>query len=974
MRLHLIIQRHGLPVTRILWTTASPSLFGQNASSALPAPSSTITSTRAPNAVFANGGYSIAQLLEDVNEVVPLETEPALFDIEYSGAWGLEDYVVEVGGSECLHFMEVEGLLRDGDEVIIRALQISDLRARRLSGRHQISTDGRHLIDGVPFGKPFLKRPTSSRPAIMIPPRKRRRTTFAARDNMVGYDEEDTEWALPRIRSFKELSALRDVDDPDNITRVGGEEDDEDEYEDYHESPEEAGDGTVIRHNVDDEDDQASQSDAEISEFDARDLEEELKDLREDLEISAMPKTELTDDEQTKSRSYALRSRPSILQANPTKSSVGQATKSHSEADTSRRDSKAVRFSQQKEESPALLSQETSIINTQPDSERGFHSSDSVSSSSMSDSSDTDSDKSSTSSEDSSGSDDDSSSDSESSTSESEDEEVHTSPQINNPPGHGSIKTRKSNLRNKMRRRLSKLKQLGALPVGADFAALRVWEGENEGRKFIPEGASSNNDPEMAEFEARRQKLLRDIESGGVDVADGTFPGPKPAERSDQKQHRELSETRESAAEDVSEVVPEPKRRTLDVASSRRLLFGSLGVRTPRTKEDEEATRKKLAGKTKNTFSQKKISNEPSAVPESDSDEDWANKLIIKATECVFDDIQLAAPPVPFEQHWDHEAAGLIRQRKGLGKKRKRRQQLQIYDGEDYGEGDDSFFNGDAQLDFDGLEQPYNEVNDDEVAQAEEEEEGDLPSIPNDLSSVRDLDEKDLKRGCVLAFKQLDVSKATNWQPIVTDYRVAEIHDVYDDNVLNLRLAKRDRRQAHELETGEDGPQYSGFEMPGYENEDEDDGFREVSLFGLIDPKLLRAADLGNARQASNSSSAVLLQKSSSATNRLTTASEYTNDRQPIQGSRNLPNHQDPKLPITHVNDTMESSSRDSSPQIKSPQFSGFQSPSTKSVQAFKASSEHDTSSSNPPSPADQKAKNSDSRHSDSRYLAEIGV
>ena len=121
MRLHLIIQRHGLPVTRILWTTSPPSLFGHNAPSAssmLPAASSALTSTRAPNALYSNGGYTIAQLLEDVNEVIPLETEPALFDTECSGQWGLEDYVVEVGGSECLHFMEVDGLLRDGDEIL----------------------------------------------------------------------------------------------------------------------------------------------------------------------------------------------------------------------------------------------------------------------------------------------------------------------------------------------------------------------------------------------------------------------------------------------------------------------------------------------------------------------------------------------------------------------------------------------------------------------------------------------------------------------------------------------------------------------------------------------------------------------------------------------------------------------------------------------------------------------------------------
>lgn len=76
----------------------------------------TVASTS--NLPLANGGYTVAQLLEDVNEVVPLETEPSVFDPEFSGQWGLEDYVVEVDGSECLHFMEIEGLLRDGDEVV----------------------------------------------------------------------------------------------------------------------------------------------------------------------------------------------------------------------------------------------------------------------------------------------------------------------------------------------------------------------------------------------------------------------------------------------------------------------------------------------------------------------------------------------------------------------------------------------------------------------------------------------------------------------------------------------------------------------------------------------------------------------------------------------------------------------------------------------------------------------------------------
>lgn len=102
MRFHLVIQRHGLPVTRILWTTSPSSLLGPRSG-----PSS-----------FPHGGYTIAQLLEDLNELVPLETETGLFENESGGQWGLEDYVVEVGGYECLHFMEVDGLLRDGDEVV----------------------------------------------------------------------------------------------------------------------------------------------------------------------------------------------------------------------------------------------------------------------------------------------------------------------------------------------------------------------------------------------------------------------------------------------------------------------------------------------------------------------------------------------------------------------------------------------------------------------------------------------------------------------------------------------------------------------------------------------------------------------------------------------------------------------------------------------------------------------------------------
>lgn len=76
----------------------------------------------------------------------------------------------------------------------IRALQTNDLRIRRISGRHQISTDGKHLIDGVAFGRPYLRRAT--RPAINLPPRKRRRITYDEENVDDDYEANDRQIAI----------------------------------------------------------------------------------------------------------------------------------------------------------------------------------------------------------------------------------------------------------------------------------------------------------------------------------------------------------------------------------------------------------------------------------------------------------------------------------------------------------------------------------------------------------------------------------------------------------------------------------------------------------------------------------------------------------------------------------------------------------------------------------------------------------
>lgn len=76
------MRRHGLPETPVIWNVD-------------------------------NHTSTISQLLEQVNEVVPLE----------SGEWGLEDYAVELKSDngvsyECLHFQPVGKVMKEEDEVM----------------------------------------------------------------------------------------------------------------------------------------------------------------------------------------------------------------------------------------------------------------------------------------------------------------------------------------------------------------------------------------------------------------------------------------------------------------------------------------------------------------------------------------------------------------------------------------------------------------------------------------------------------------------------------------------------------------------------------------------------------------------------------------------------------------------------------------------------------------------------------------
>lgn len=222
MRLQVAILRHDLPTVRLLYNAASKHGPG------------------------TTGIVTVADLLSGLNALVPLESA--------DGEWGLEDYVVEVAATsdqlqpyECFHFQEIKDVLREDDEVVIRGLTNEELRDRRQGGRLQISRNGKHLIDGLSWGKRWRAGVDADRPGITIPPRKRRRIMQEPESN------EDSRLELEYPPS-RELVPFRNV--------VGenedGDEDDDEEDEDYETGEEQGSDedeeGTEQDHLSEDED------------------------------------------------------------------------------------------------------------------------------------------------------------------------------------------------------------------------------------------------------------------------------------------------------------------------------------------------------------------------------------------------------------------------------------------------------------------------------------------------------------------------------------------------------------------------------------------------------------------------------------------------------------------------------------------------------------------------------------------------
>ncbi|KAL1845750.1 hypothetical protein VTK73DRAFT_451 [Phialemonium thermophilum] len=261
LRLRLVVRRHGLPEVRVVFP------------------------------VSLDHEPTVAKLLEQVNETVPLE----------STDWGLEDYVVELRDREgtafeCLHFQPLRSVLLPDEEVFIRPLFTEDRKKRLLSGRDQISRDGRHLIDGLPFGRPRLK-PPKGRPPVSIPPLKRRRLTYPDDDEEedLDEDEDDDEDYQPMLltehgeadeqdpSSVKVAADFADADDEGEEGLEDGDAADEDSEQDGGDDE----DGEEEEEQEEEGDEDKDDEYADIDETELADLEEEVRALHGDRDETA---------------------------------------------------------------------------------------------------------------------------------------------------------------------------------------------------------------------------------------------------------------------------------------------------------------------------------------------------------------------------------------------------------------------------------------------------------------------------------------------------------------------------------------------------------------------------------------------------------------------------------------------------------------------------------------------------------------
>jgi hypothetical protein len=324
-------------------------------------------------------------------------------------------------------------------------------------------------------------------------------------------------------------------------------------------------------------------------------------------------------------------------------------------------------------------------------------------------------------------------------------------------------------------------------------------------------------------------------------------------------------------ASDPDQAPSAASRRGLDVTSAQRLLYGSLGVRRPKTQEQKNALQKKLAGRQGTEMPKRKASTqaEQPKVTEKEAEADdenaWLQRIDLRAVECCEEGVELSTPPFPFYQRWDAQ----YRKKKNRNmssyatapRKRRRGNQAAIvgelmesydkYNQDGYGDvldydgdggGDDDYWEEGALLDDDqddlAEQQLLNEVNANVPVD-------DFPQLPADVSTLASLAKDEARNGDYITYVELVCSPATSWQPKMVTRTVQLVEKEDGGESWKVKLAVRDLAPKEYDDEG--NRVYGKFEMAGMSDDEgdgeEDERIKTMVLGDLSDVRLLLRAE-----------------------------------------------------------------------------------------------------------------------------------
>ncbi|KAI7336359.1 hypothetical protein KC315_g2813 [Hortaea werneckii] len=852
MRLRLRILRNELPPVTTLWP---------------------ISDTQQKN--------TITQLLEQVNNVFPLESE----------SWGLEHYVVTVASFEALHYHEIGAVCRDEDEVVIRPLSYAEVRARTLLGRDQIAPDGRHLYDGLPYGRPLLRGVV--RPEVKIPARKRRRLEIEEAPH--ANDEVDANEGA--VVKFGDLDEEDEESEDDGDFEIE-EEEEEDSEESLDEAESEASSeasGESGRESEESSDSDTSSSSGDTSDDDDSSGSESWDGIQSGPHSpgkEAASKTALgsrmafPESQQASQSASGTQQHPNSSKASSEKDTSAQISLSKEPAkfvgipqqgktktqdrNARRRDSKKLAFLKRE----GTLPSDATLANL-----REWEATNEVGEIEIAQ-------------------------DQLQPESTSANQVDGTSAAVENEP---PTETLANSLE------AENHKEEG--DKGEDEAEEGAEEGAEEEVGDEDEGPETQSNLAAKQLEIKRQTLLAQIDSGGVEVeskakrgrkrraadiedngntGDSTTSSIAPTVLSDEEtpENIDTQDNMAGAAKKkalcATDMIPSSvaRRSRLDVAGSKRLLLGSLGVRVPKTREEKDALQKKLKERNDQRIAPPPDPEAPAPAPkkaskiaptddqqnESEDDgESWREKIDLNAIECCEEGITLSTPPFPFHQRWDPQqrrkkskgrngiaySAGQ-RAHPAAGKGRKKRngdymaggELIETYDkynqnggGDalDYddewgGDEDDEYWEEGALLDGDYDDEDEHSADQQLRGEAAMGELDDgFPPLPEDVTTLPLLAEKDAKKSDFVVYAELVCSAATGWQPRMLT-RTVQLMGKEDDG-WDVKMPTRDLRPKEY--DGEGNRVYDKFEMQGLSDDEGEEGTKTMAWAEMIEPRLL---------------------------------------------------------------------------------------------------------------------------------------